>query len=70
VGNRRVELGASWVNVGAPLVSDLTEQDVADMVARAGGRIEATTVVTDTWRFRTMHWQRIGFTIVRDGAAA
>lgn len=64
-GNRRVELGARWVNVAAPLVSYLGHDEVVAMVEASGGRIIGLTVVTDKRMLRVLRWQRIGYTITR-----
>jgi SAM-dependent methyltransferase len=62
-GNRRIEPGRPWLNVGAPLVSYIGDSELRRMVLDAGGRLIETAVISERTLAGVVHRKRVGHTI-------
>jgi SAM-dependent methyltransferase len=63
LGNRRVELGPSWANIGAPVVSYFGHEELIDLIGSVGGEVENITVVSDQRLGGVIHRMRVGYTV-------
>jgi len=61
-GNRRVELGASWANIAAPLVSYLNLDELVGMAHEAGAKAVTAKVRSDR-RIGPVRRRQVGFII-------
>lgn len=64
-GNRRVELGRRWLNIGAPLVSYYNTDELAEMLAELGLVLEATEIVSTGSIARVARRQSVGLIVAR-----
>lgn len=64
-GNRRVELGRRWLNIGAPLVSYYSADEVADTLSDLGLVLETTAVVSSGSIAKIARRQSVGLVVRR-----
>ncbi len=64
-GNRRVEIGPGWANIGAPLVHFFTPEDLLSLVTAAGAEVEEVRLVDSTTLGGVMRRERIGIVATR-----